>query len=65
MKTLTKPRTRFLHQEHFAVPRKPKLVGQWQRGIETMSGHAQCKLHLTFPPSPPPTFATVNHYKQP
>ena len=65
MKTLTNIRPRSHHREHFAVPRKPKLVGQWQRGIETMSGHAQCKLHLAFAPSPPPTFATVNHYQQP
>ena len=65
MKTLTEPHSRFLYPERFAVSRNPKVVGQWQHGIETMSGHAQCKLHLTFAPSPPPTFATVNHYKQP
>jgi hypothetical protein len=63
MKTLTEPRSPFLHPEHFAVPRKPKLVGQWQHGIEAMSGHAQWKLHLTFAPSPLPPFATINHYK--
>ena len=38
MKTLTKPRSRFLHREHFAVSRNPKLVGQWQHGIETIVG---------------------------
>ena len=65
MKTFTKIRPRSYHYRHFAVPRKPKLVGQWQRGIETISGHAQWKLHLTFAHSPSPAFATVNHYKQP
>ena len=39
MKTLTKPRPRFLYREHFAVPHDPKLIGQWQHGIETISGH--------------------------
>jgi hypothetical protein len=38
MKTLTKIRPRSHHRAHFAVPRKPKLVGQWQRGLETMFG---------------------------
>jgi hypothetical protein len=61
MKTLTNIRPRSDHPEHFAVPRKPKLVGQWQRGIETMSGHAQWKLHLTFAHSATPALATVNH----
>jgi hypothetical protein len=65
MKTLTKPRPRFLYREHFAVSRNPKLVGQWQHGIETISGQAQWKLHLTFAHSPSPALATVNHYKQP
>ena len=65
MKTLTNIRPRSDHPGHFAVPRKPKLVGQLQHGIETMSGHAQWKLHLTFAPSPPPPFATINHYKHP
>jgi hypothetical protein len=46
MKTLTDIRSRSPHGEHFAVPRKPNLVGQWQRGVETISGHAQWKLHL-------------------
>ena len=65
MKTLTKPRSRFLYREHFAVSRNPKLVGQWQHGIETISGHLQWKLHLTLAHSPSPAFATVNHCQQP
>ena len=44
MKTLTKPRSRFLYREHFAVSRNPKLVGQWQHGIETISGHAAMEI---------------------
>jgi hypothetical protein len=48
MKTLTSIRSQWHHREHFAVPRHPNLVGQWRRGIETMSGQAQWKLHLTF-----------------
>jgi hypothetical protein len=64
MKALTNlcPRS---DREHFAVPRNPKLVGQWQRGIETISGHLQWKLHLTLAHSPSPAFATVNHCEQP
>jgi len=65
MKTLTKPRSRFLYREHFAVSRNPKLVGQWQHGIETISGHLQWKLHLTLAHSPSPAFATINHCEQP
>jgi hypothetical protein len=53
------------HREHFAVPRNPKLVGQLQRGIETISGQAQWKLHLTLAHSPSLDFATANHYEQP
>jgi hypothetical protein len=31
----------------------PKLIAQWQqRGPETLSGHALCKLRLAFAPSP-------------
>ena len=59
MKTLTNIRPRADHSEHFAVPRKPALVGQWQRGIETMSGHAQWKLHLTFACSPSPRVGSL------
>jgi hypothetical protein len=55
----------FLHPEHFAVSRNPKLVGQWQHGIETISGHGQWKLHLTLAHSPSPAFATVNYCQQP
>ena len=65
MKTLTKPRFRFLHREHFAVPRKPKLVGEWQHGIETISGQLQWKLDLTLAHSPSLAFATVNYCQQP
>ena len=61
MKTLTDDSFSILHGEHFAVPRRPKLVGQWQHGIETISGHAQWKLHLTLAHPPSPAFATVNH----
>jgi hypothetical protein len=52
------------YREHFAVPRNPKLVGQWQRGIETISGQAQWKLHLTLAHSPSLAFATANHHEQ-
>jgi hypothetical protein len=65
MKTLIKPRSRFLHQEHFAVSLNPKLIGQWQHGIETRSGQAQWKLHLTLAHSPSAAFATVNYRQQP
>jgi hypothetical protein len=65
MKTLTEPRTRFLYREHFAVSRNPKLVGQWQYGIETILGHVQWKLHLTLAHSPSPAFAIVNQCQQP
>ena len=64
MKTLTNIGPRSDHEEHFAVPRNPKLVGQWQRGIETMSGQVQWKLHLTLAHSSSPALTTVNHYKQ-
>jgi hypothetical protein len=65
MKTLTEPRTRFLYREHFAVSRNPKLVGQWQYGIDTISGHVQWKLHLTLAHSPSLAFTRVNHSQQP
>jgi hypothetical protein len=64
MKALTNLCPRSDHREHFAVPRNPKLVGQWQRGIETISGQAQWKLHLTLAHSPSLAFATANHYEQ-
>jgi hypothetical protein len=56
---------RFLQREHFAVSRNPKLVGQWQHGIETISGHVQWKLHLTLAHLPSAAFATINHCQQP
>ena len=65
MKTLINIRFLSHQREHFAVPRNPKLVGQWQRGIETTSGQTQWKLHLTLAHSPSPAFATVNHGPQP
>ena len=65
MKTFTTIRPWSYHYRHFAVSGQPRLVGQWQHGIETISGHAQWKLHLTFAHSPSPAFATVNHCKQP
>jgi hypothetical protein len=49
MKTLTDILPRSRNREHFTVPRSPKLIGQWQRGIETMSGQALWKLRLTSP----------------
>jgi len=61
MKALTKPGPGFLHEEDFAGSRTAKLVGQWQHGIEMISGHAQWKLHLTLAHWQPPGFATVNH----
>jgi hypothetical protein len=64
MKTLTEPHGRFLQRGHFAVSRNPKVVGQWQHGIETMSGYAQWKLHLTLAHSLSPAFVTVNHWKR-
>jgi hypothetical protein len=65
MKTLTNICPRSDHEENFAVSGNPKLVGQWQRGIETMSGQAQWKLHLKLAHLSSAVFATVNHYKQP
>jgi len=65
MKALTNLCPRSGYREHFAVPRNPKLVGQWQRRIETISGQAQWKLHLTLAHSPSLDFATANHYEQP
>ena len=65
MKALTNLSARSGHRDRFAVPRNLKLVGQWQRGIETILGQAQWKLHLTLARSPSPAFATVNHCKQP
>src|SRR4030095_8171408 len=63
MKTLAKICSRS-HREHFAVPRTPKLSGQWQRGIETMSGQTQWKLHLTLAGPPSPAFETTNDHEQ-
>jgi hypothetical protein len=65
MKTLTDIRSRSYPRKRFAVSRNPKLVGQWQHGIETIAGHAQWKLHLTLAHSPSSTFATVNYCQQP
>jgi hypothetical protein len=64
MKTFTTIRPWSYHYRHFAVPGQPRLAGQWRHGIETISGYAQWKLHLTFAPSPSPALATVNHHKQ-
>ena len=61
MKALTNLCPRWVHREHFAVPSNPKLVGQWQHGIETISGQAQWKLHLALAHSPSPALVTVNH----
>jgi len=61
MKALTNLSFRADLREHFAVPRNPKLVGQWQRGFETLSGPTQWKLHLTLAHSPSSALATVNH----
>jgi hypothetical protein len=65
MKALTNIDSRSAQREDFAVSRHPKLVCQWQLGIETMSGQAQWKLHLTLAHSPSPAVATINHYQQP
>ena len=65
MKALTNLCPRSDDREHFAVPHNPKLVGQWQGGIETIPGQAQWKLHLTLAHSPSLAFATANHYEQP
>jgi hypothetical protein len=65
MKALINLSPRPDHREHFAVPSNPKLVGQWQRGIETISGPTQWKLHLTLAHYPSAAFATANHYEQP
>jgi hypothetical protein len=65
MKTLTKIKPRSYQAQYFAVPGHPKLVAQWQRGIETIAGPSQWKLHLTLPDSPSQAFATVNHRQQP
>jgi hypothetical protein len=63
MKALTNLCPRSDHREHFAVPRNPKLLAQWQRGFETLSGPTQWKLHLTLAHYPSATFATANHYE--
>jgi hypothetical protein len=60
---LTKSFTAGVQQPDSPVMKTTRLVGQWQRGLEKISGYAQWKLHLTFPHSPSPGFATVNHYK--
>jgi hypothetical protein len=60
MKALINLCPRSDYREPFAVPRNPKLVGQWRRGIETLSGPTQWKLHLTLAHSPSPALATVN-----
>jgi hypothetical protein len=65
MKMLTNAFPQPLCRQHFGVLHKPKLVGCWQDGIETMSGHAQWKLRLTFAHSPSPAFAAVNDCRQP
>ena len=41
-------------------PRNPKLVAEWQRGLETLTGSAQRKLRLAFAPSQSTKLATVN-----
>jgi hypothetical protein len=65
MKTLTNICRQSVPEEHFAIPRNRELLGQWQRGIETMSGPAQWKLHLTLAHSLSAGFATINRDKQP
>ena len=65
MNTLTDISDRTRHREAFAIPHNPKLVAQWQRGLETTGRHAQWKLHLTLAHSPSPDFATINHGQQP
>jgi len=54
MKPLAEAGPRRVNRRDFAVPRHPKLVGQWQLGMEMISGHAQWKLHLTLAQSPSP-----------
>ena len=61
MKALTNLCPRSDDREHFAVPHNPKLVGQWQRRFETVSGYTQWKLHLRFAHSLSPGSATFNH----
>ena len=61
MRTLTEPRRRFFCPQPFAVPGHPKLVGQWEPGLETPSGCVQWKLHLSFAHSRSPGFSTINH----
>ena len=65
MKTLTNALPQSLYPEHFALPRNQKLVGRWQHGIETTSGRAQWKLHVTLAHSSLPVLARVNHSQQP
>ena len=60
MKTLTDIRPRSCPCNHFAVSCIPKLAGQWQHGIEPISGCVQWKLHLTLAHSPAPALPTVN-----
>ena len=44
-------------EPRITLPRRRKLVGEWQSGLETISGCAQRKLRLTLAPSSPPTFS--------
>ena len=41
-------------------PRNSKLVAEWRRGLETLTGSAQRKLRLVFAPSQSTKLATVN-----
>ena len=41
-------------------PRNSKLVAEWQRGLETLTGSAQRKLRLVFAPSQSTKLATIN-----
>ena len=64
-KTLSTICPRSLDSKAVGDPRNPKLVAQWQRGLETMSGQAQWKLHFTLAQSLSSDFATVNRCEQP
>jgi hypothetical protein len=65
MKTLTNIYPPSYDHGVFAIAHHPKLVAQWQRGLEVTGRNAQWKLHLTLAHSPSSAFATLNHCQQP
>ena len=50
MKTLVNLTPLFSDVPRLAAPVRRKLVGEWQCGLNTLSGYAQRKLRLSFAP---------------